>query len=876
MTTESVMPRANFLTHTAALCLAALFAVVAAPNTMAESSITNIINATTNYSLWWTIGNSSSLNALIITNAGVVNLTGAGDGIIGNARGANSNMVLVTGAGSVWSNRSSATWGNFYVGASGSFNRLTIANSGQVFNGFGLIGYRGGATGNTVTVTGLGSVWNNSKYLDIGTEGSANSLIITNGGTVFNTVGRIGVSGASNMVIVAGSGSVWNNSEYLDIGTGGGANSLIITNGGTVFNTYGRIGAGGASNMVFVTGSGSVWSNSDHLSVGDFGSGNSLTITNGGRVFSSVGFVGETSTASNNTVQVSGLGSIWSVSGYLLVGYSGSSNRLTIGNNGLVAATNVIIGYWNSTGNVTTVTGGSLFATNSSGGATLEIRYGTLAFTSGVIAADSLRMTNNVKTTNALFNFAAGTLITRADSKIVTIGQNFVIGSGMATSQTGIWNIAGGVVQMQLGGSNTIIGNTTAGSGVGIVNVSGTGSVWSNSGGLYVGLSGSGNSLTIANGGTVMASNVFVGANSSSTNNGIDLSGGYLYATNAANGGTLDVRRGMFALNSGTVVVNRLYLTNNASSVMSFSAGLLRSGGSSVSNGVTFAVGDGTQSATFDLMGGTHSFADGLSISTNGSLISSGDLIVPVLLNAGQFAMTGGTLSVSGAFTNAAGGTFNLSGGSALVPLEMNNMGTFIQSGGFFDPEVFTNSGSFALSGGTNIAEVFLNLLSGIVTQSGGEQDVNYATNFGSWTISGGVANITNLFIESGGVFTNSGGALVSTNAQGQGVIDVRDGVFTLDGGSVDVDLLIVTNNSYSTYSKSYFNFNAGALTTRNGSQIVSLANSNLIIGNTTSQTATWNILGGTNTMRVSGNTILGGVGNDARGIVNVSGAGTV
>jgi hypothetical protein len=168
---------------------------------------------------------------------------------------------------------------------------------------------------------------------------------------------------------------------------------------------------------------------------------------------------------------------------------------------------------------------------------------------------------------------------------------------------------------------------------------------------LVVGNNNSGNSLTIANGGTVTATNIAVGPNGSGNN--ITVNGGNLYATNVTNGGTLDVRSGSLSLNTGTVVVNQLYLTNNASSVMTFSAGLLRSGGSTVSNGVAFTVGDGVQSATLDLLGGTHTFADGLSISTNASLIGSGDIIAGSATNFGIIAPghSPGTLTFSGDLT---------------------------------------------------------------------------------------------------------------------------------------------------------------------------------------------------------------------------------
>ena len=173
------------------------------------------------------------------------------------------------------------------------------------------------------------------------------------------------------------------------------------------------------------------------------------------------------------------------------------------------------------------------------------------------------------------------------------------------------------------------------------------------------------------------APNIFLGFNSTSSGNVLNVSGGNLYATNATSSGAVDVRRGTLTLNSGTVVVNQLYLTNNASSVMTFSAGLLQSGGSTVSNGVTFAVGDGVQSATLDLLGGTHRFASGLSISTNGNLIGNASIIGSVT-NFGTIAPghSVGTINITGGLTltNTSELDFEIAGPSTNDHLDISGL----------------------------------------------------------------------------------------------------------------------------------------------------------------------------------------------------------
>ena len=549
---DAAIRRTKRITKAAALCLAAELAIVPATDAFAESGITNIINGTTVTNTGdYVVGNMGSFNALILTNAGVLNVTGYGE--IGVWTSASNNSVLVTGTGSVWNIGGSLEVG--YYNSPG--NRLTITNGGCVNAYFdSYIGNQAGT--NQVVVSGTGSVLRITRSLTIGNPvawgntASTNSLTIANGGQVFvglYTFLGYGDSGYrysyNDSMLVTGPGSLWSNSGSLSIGYCSYGCSLSIAQSGQAFSTAGIVGSGGTGNSVQVTGTGSLWNISGDLGIGG-SSNNSVTIAAGGEVVDAAGHIGSSGT--NGWVLVTGTNSIWNNSGTLYVGDTGPGNWLTITNGGQVINADGYIG-------------------NSAG-------------------------------TN-------GTL------------------------------------------------------------VSGAGSLWSNAGNLYVGYGATLNLLTVGNAATVVASNFFVGYNANSTGNFVTISGGNLLVTNVLATGMLDVRRGMLALNSGTVVVNRLNL-NNASSVMTFSAGLLQSGGSSVSNGVTFAVGDGVQSATLDLFGGTHSFANGLFINTNaiftgtgaitGSITDAG-LIAPgngfgVITDAGDLTMLGG-----GALAMELGGT---------------------------------------------------------------------------------------------------------------------------------------------------------------------------------------------------------------------------
>lgn len=115
---------------------------------------------------------------------------------------------------------------------------------------------------------------------------------------------------------------------------------------------------------------------------------------------------------------------------------------------------------------------------------------------------------------------------------------------------------------------------------------------------MYLGYDGPTNQLTVTTSGSVIASNVYVGYNSASVGNQITITNGSLSVVNA-----LDLRGGTLTFNGGTVAVDQLMLTNFAGSRMTFTSGTLTSGGTTVSNGLEFVVGDGIHAATFYLNG---------------------------------------------------------------------------------------------------------------------------------------------------------------------------------------------------------------------------------------------------------------------------------
>jgi T5SS/PEP-CTERM-associated repeat protein len=218
---------------------------------------------------------------LSITKGGTVSDSAA---VVGAGPGA-KDSVLVDGPGSTWSHDGGITLG---VNAKG-YGTLTISNGGTVISGGtgagSVIGHNPASLGGVV-VTGAGSMWTNKASLSIGDAGGVGELDIRDGGAVSNGNSIPG----NGEVIVDGMGSTWTISGDLSVGDVFGGNAAVtITQGGQVSSTSGFIGGGSDSNgTVSVAGANSTWSNSGNVYVGGNASGavgsGQLQIVNDGTV----------------------------------------------------------------------------------------------------------------------------------------------------------------------------------------------------------------------------------------------------------------------------------------------------------------------------------------------------------------------------------------------------------------------------------------------------------------------------------------------------------------------------------------------------------------------------------------------------------------
>lgn len=314
-----------------------------------HSSSSNVVSVSGSGSAWsvvddLNVGDYGSGNVLEVSDGGRLN---SGEATVGLGSAGENNVVRVTGAGSVWSNAN-----DLVVGGDGEDNALEISSGGQVYSGSANVGATSGSfydtENNHVLVTGDGSVWSNRQDLAIGLRGSSgNSLDIADGGRVYNHHGLVGyfrfgtsIPTEGNAASVSGAGSEWNNAGDLTVGSAYPDCRLDILDGGCVTSVNGYIGRGWTNNTALVSGAGSVWSLADRLHVGFDGSGNSLVVTNGGIVESLNGSVGYGQYAYDNSVVLVGSNSVWRSAGRLgLGGYmaeegwvnGGTGNALHVG-----------------------------------------------------------------------------------------------------------------------------------------------------------------------------------------------------------------------------------------------------------------------------------------------------------------------------------------------------------------------------------------------------------------------------------------------------------------------------------------------------------------------------------------------------------------
>jgi T5SS/PEP-CTERM-associated repeat protein len=638
----------------------------------------------------YTLTQDEGHSVLVGANAGdraSLSLTaGTMSGIAGNlgevpgSRG----TVTVTGDKSKWINPGTNGSGTLVVGDGGK-GTLMVQDKGQVMNTVGLMGFSSGSSG-SATVTGGGSVWTNSGYLTLG-HGGKGTLTVEGGGQVKNTDGFIGVTlGSTGMATVTGLRSKWTNSGQLIVGDGG-KGTLMVQDGGLVDNKEGIVGYHYFS-VGKATVSGSKWTNSGLLLVGRDGKG-TLTVQGGGLVNSDAGFIGVVR-GSFGSVTITDRRSTWINSGQLVVGREGRGT-LTVQGGGLVTNTAAFAGFIGlNRGSIgtATVTGDKSMWTNP---VELYVGYagkGTLMVQNGGEVTD--------RKLGGIIGFVPNSngrvVVTGAGSKWANIGSSLLVGA-LGRGTLIVQN--GGVVTNNSGTLGSIAGSE------GTVEVTGSGSKWTNSVDLTAGSAGKG-TLTVKDSGTVSVT----GTTSIGAGSKVDVNGGTLTTGLLSGAGSVTLNpKGFTAL---TINDNNPVRSETFSGTISGTANVLKTGAStqifSGKNTDTGTLFDQSVKPGKVIITKTGSW-DGMTKigGSPGTLVNDGTVIGQTIVNDGGLAK--GTGFYGKVDVNAGGTLFPGDGGPGILHVLG---GAHLSAGSFFSddlngPTAGTGYGQLSVIGGVSL-----------------------------------------------------------------------------------------------------------------------------------------------------------------------------
>jgi T5SS/PEP-CTERM-associated repeat protein len=660
--------------------------------------------------------------------------------------------------------------GDYVVGSNTFANALMIRNRGLLTNANGYVGYLPASSSNYVMVTGTNSVWNSGTWLELGYAGPGNSLVISNGGWVVAAGAKVGDASTSsgNNALITGAGSVWNNTGMCTIGSSGSSNKVTINKGGRLVSNFAVLGSlnSATNNSVLVSDSGSLWDDSataSEISFGVFGSGNSLIVTNGGQVLGYYAYFGRFS--SGNSALVTGPSSSFSVNCYIYTGYQGNNNSITVANGATVSDKFCYISdVAGSSNNAVLVTGtnsswqnsDSVFVGFDGVNGSLTISNGAAMSTGGAFAVshDGALGCDSTSSNNCALVTGGGSVLNCADN--VYVGLNGPVNRLVISNGGQVINDTGYV------GSNPGSDNNSA-------LVGGANSVWANSSDMYVGYFTVGNSLVISSGGLVINDYGFVGEVTGSDNNSVLVTGAGSVWTNYD-----DVYVGDSGAGNSLVISNGGWVINDYGFVGEVAGS---------DNNSVLVTGAGSVWTNYDDMyvGG---YGEGSSL---------------VISNGGRVS---DDMGVIGYDTNSFYNQVLVTGAGSVWS---NTTAVFV---GYYGP-----SNSLVISNGGLVADDW-----GLIGEANSTSSDNTV-----WVEPGGVwrnqqlavgdlGSQNTLFLEGGSVFATNmevgynslycnnlvqldSGQIIVTNQTHSAVLEVYDGTFVLNGGTLRVDTLIVTND---------------------------------------------------------------------------------
>jgi T5SS/PEP-CTERM-associated repeat protein len=343
--------------------------------------------------------------------------------------------------------------------------------------------------------------------------------------------------------------------------------------------------------------------------------------------------------------------------------------------------------------------------------------------------------------------------------------------------------------------------------------VTGTGSTWTNSSDLYVGLNGSSNSLVISNGGSVVSQAGLIGVNTTSSNNIVTVTG-----TNSAWANTLDLLVGFdcssnsLVISNGGSVINQTGFIGNSTTSSNNSVvvtgtnsawtntvdlyvgnagssnSLVVSGGGSVINRAGY-IGKGSSNNSVLVTGTNSSWSNastlyvGFAGSSNSLTVANGGAVSAADITIASQAGSSGTLNIGQFGMNGKGGTVNANtitfgGGTGVINFNQSNAVTIsanISGNGSLN---INGTGAVSLSGSNSFT-------TGIIQQANTRLVVDNASALGSGTLTQNADSALTIFNTSGTI-TNAMSLYnvqFQTGATLSGAITLNNAIFSVDAG---------------------------------------------------------------------------------------------
>ena len=588
---------------------------------------------------WYTSGtypDSMTISDLTVSaSGGVTNTLFLSDAGTTTPLQIHDTLMIVSGGALLMTNSSllvgDVAGVNFALEAPAAFSGANFLAGGVA------VGYSSNSVGSVTVIDGETAFTNG--YMTIGFYGSAQVTLLSGSLQTEDDISApngmfVGFGPASQGVVSIFEGQLLV-PEQLSLGEDAGSAGQLWLDGGQIIATNNfLVTVGGNAVGQAVVSNGQIAAS--YIIVGDaLGSSGTLTLAGG-----TINISGAMTIAQGQNAT----GSVFITGGQLSVTNQGVSvggfgvGQMTVSNGSLLAR-NVIVGDCENSQGTLTVAGGAVsVASSMTAGARA---YMGTATTTNANAGGVIQMTGG-----------SLTVTNQSGTGLLTIGRS---GNGSLVQNGGLvqvdqLTIAASSVPVIVGPGNTNVFFSGAGRAV-----LSNGVLFAQTVALGLGTNCHG-TLTIAGGTISISSNIVAGVGSNAAGV-IQISGGVLTVTNQSATGQLVVGQngaGTLLQSGGTATVDQLLVMNGNSSVFSLNSGVFNTRSTTVSDGQTFFVGDGVDAATYHLLGGTHSFANGLEIRSNAVLSGCGTINGAILVDPGGMVQAGcgGVLTFTGIVTN--------------------------------------------------------------------------------------------------------------------------------------------------------------------------------------------------------------------------------